>query len=62
VVFPRGEELIAILAESHEALLGLSHSEDGAMLTMTVQMLDVLVITEIDLLICGCLAYDVISC
>jgi hypothetical protein len=46
VAFPTEKALIAILEESHEALLSLSESEDAALSTMAVQMLDVLAITE----------------
>jgi hypothetical protein len=46
MTFPAEEALITILTESHEALLGLSDSEDAAMSTMAMQMLDVLAITE----------------
>jgi hypothetical protein len=46
VAFPAEETFTAILAESHEGLLGLSGSEDAVLSTMAVQMLDDLVITE----------------
>jgi hypothetical protein len=46
VAFPAEEALIAILAESHQALLDLSDSEDAALSIMAVQMFDVLAITE----------------
>jgi hypothetical protein len=46
LAFLAEEALIAILAESHEALLGLSDLEDAALSTMAVKMLDVLAITE----------------
>jgi hypothetical protein len=46
VAFPAEEALNAILAESYEALLGLSGSEDTALSTMAVQLLDVLAITD----------------
>jgi hypothetical protein len=46
ITFPAEEALIAILAEGHEALLGLSDSEEGAMSTTVMQMLDVLAIIE----------------
>jgi hypothetical protein len=40
------EVLIAILAEGDEALLNLWESEDAALSTMAVPMLDILAITE----------------
>jgi hypothetical protein len=46
VAFPAEKALIAILAENHEALLGLSDSEDAAISAMAVHMLDVLATIE----------------
>jgi hypothetical protein len=46
VAFPARKALIGIFAESHEALLGLLDSDNVAISTMAVQMLDVLAITE----------------
>jgi hypothetical protein len=46
VAFPNEDALIAILGQSQEALLGLLESEDAALSTMSLKMLDVLAITE----------------
>jgi hypothetical protein len=46
VAFCAERALIAILEESHEALLDPSDSEDAALSTMAVQIIDVLAITE----------------
>jgi hypothetical protein len=46
VAFLAEEAPVTILTESHEALLGLSDSEDAALWTMAVEVFDVLAITE----------------
>jgi hypothetical protein len=46
VTIPTKEALIAILAESHEAPLGLSDSDNASLLTMAVQIFDVPATTE----------------
>jgi hypothetical protein len=46
MAFPSEEVLVAILADSHKALLGLSDSEDASLSTMAVQMLNILTITK----------------